>query len=116
LRKRRRVAQHPSEFRRQAVERIRAGQSVLAVSRDIGVHYSLLYKWLRKADAAEHRSKSGSVDAYVALRDELRQVKELLADKTLEVDFFKGALQKVEARRRLQEKAGERASTPNSGR
>ena len=33
------------------------------------------------------------------LRKEVSQLKRLLADKTLEVDFFKGALQKVEARR-----------------
>ena len=116
MRKRRRVAQHPSEFRRKAVERIRAGESVLALSREIGIHHSLLYKWVRKADQTEHRTRSGSADAYAALRDELRQVKELLADKTLEVDFFKGALQKVEARRQQEGKAGEKASTPKSGR
>jgi hypothetical protein len=34
------------------------------------------------------------------VRKEVVRLKRLLADKTLEVDFFKGALQKVEARRR----------------
>jgi len=33
------------------------------------------------------------------LRVELNRVKRLLAEKTLELDFFKGALQKVGARR-----------------
>ena len=116
MRQRRRVAQHPAEFRQKAIERMRNGESVLALSREIGIHYSLLYKWLRKADQAENREPSPSKDAYTALRDELRQMKRLLADKALEVDFFKGALQKVEARRRQGGKAGEKASTPKSGR
>jgi hypothetical protein len=33
------------------------------------------------------------------LRKEVHQLKRLLAEKTLEADFFKGALQKIEARR-----------------
>jgi len=39
----------------------------------------------------------------------------LLADKTLAVDFFKGALQKVEARRQRKGSSGEKASTTKSG-
>jgi hypothetical protein len=42
-------------------------------------------------------------------------LKRLLADKTLEVDFFKGALQKVEARRQRKGSSGEQASTTKSG-
>jgi hypothetical protein len=38
----------------------------------------------------------------------------LLAEKTLEVDFFKGALQKVEARRQKRDETGETASTSRS--
>jgi hypothetical protein len=47
------------------------------------------------------------------LRKQVRDLKRLLAEKTLEVDFFKGALQKVAARR--QQSAGARASTTKSG-
>jgi hypothetical protein len=46
---------------------------------------------------------------------EISQLKRLLAEKVQEVDFFKGALQKVEARRRQSENAGARASTTKSG-
>ena len=116
MRQRRRVAQHPDEFRRRAVERIRKGESVKAVARDIGINFRLLYKWRDQADRSSSSEASGSEKAYAALRDELQKVKTLLADKTLEVDFFKGALQKVEARRRQGGKAGEKASTPKSGR
>ena len=49
------------------------------------------------------------------LRLQVAQLKRLVADKTLEADFFKGALQKVEARRQSNTKSGETASTTKSG-
>jgi hypothetical protein len=42
-------------------------------------------------------------------------LKRLLAEKVLEVDFFKGALQKVEARRQRSGGSGGTASTAESG-
>jgi hypothetical protein len=44
----------------------------------------------------------------------LAETKQALADKTLEVDFFRGALQKIEARRQARGKIGETASTARS--
>ncbi len=49
------------------------------------------------------------------LRLQITQLKRLVADKTLEADFFKGALQKVEARRQSSRRPGEMASTTKSG-
>ncbi len=48
------------------------------------------------------------------LRKEISKLKRLLADKTVEVDFFRGALQKVEARRQKSDMSGETASTMKS--
>ena len=45
---------------------------------------------------------------------EIHRLKQLLAEKTLEVDFFKGALQKVAARRRHSGMTGEKVSTTKS--
>ena len=50
------------------------------------------------------------------LRKEVNHLKRVLAEKTLEVDFFRSALQKVEARRQQNSKSGEKASTSKSGR
>jgi len=50
------------------------------------------------------------------LRKEVNHLKRVLAEKTLEVDFFKSALQKVEARRQQNNSSGEKASTSKSGR
>jgi hypothetical protein len=49
------------------------------------------------------------------LRKEVSDLKQLLAEKTLQVDFFKGALQKVEALRQASTGSGEMASTSKSG-
>ncbi len=40
------------------------------------------------------------------LRKEVNHLKRVLAEKTLEVDFFKSALQKVEARRQQSSRSG----------
>jgi hypothetical protein len=52
----------------------------------------------------------------LTLQQQLREVKQLLGEKTLEVDFFKGALQKIGARRQKSEDTGGTASTSKSGR
>ena len=62
-------------------------------------------------DGELHRRTSRSVSSGI----QLAKVKRLVADKTLEVDFFKGALQKVEARRQSNTQPGETASTTKSG-
>jgi hypothetical protein len=49
-----------------------------------------------------------------AHRKEIHHLKQLLAEKTMEVDFFRGALQKVEARRQKGSETGETASTSRS--
>ena len=67
---------------------------------------------IRRADGEEESPPGDSEES--TLRKENSQLKRALADKTLELDFFKGALQKVEARRRSSEIAGEKASTTKS--
>jgi hypothetical protein len=45
------------------------------------------------------------------LRKQISRLKPVVADKTLEADFFKGALQKIQARRLSKDSSGETAST-----
>jgi hypothetical protein len=44
-------------------------------------------------------------------RKEIHQLKRLLPEKAMQVDFFKGALQEVEARRQKKDGTGGMAST-----
>jgi transposase len=103
-----------------AVKRMHSSQlSNEALARELGVTPRCLYKWqakwrnrLDRAEAAEAADSPGGREA--ALRQEVAELKQRLADKALEIDFFKGALHKIEARRRRSGKAGERASTSKS--
>ena len=73
----------------------------------------LLYKW--RDDLASLDGITPPPNAReVTLINENRRLKEALANKALEVDFFKGALQKIEARRQQTEGTGEKASTTKS--
>ena len=99
-----------------AVERLNSCENIVALSKELGVHRRLLYKWrdqLEPLDRGEGAAAANSRES--TLRQENSQLKRALADKTLEVDFFKGALQKVEARRQRSKSSGETASTTKSG-
>jgi len=79
------------------------------------VHRRLLYKWRDELDPAEIPEESPPQNSREStLRKEVNQLKRLLADKAVEVDFFRGALQKVEARRQKRGETGETASTSRS--
>jgi transposase-like protein len=111
-----RVGRYPKEFRRVTVERLKSCDNIVALLRELGVHRRLLYKWRDQLEAAEMPEGSLSQNSREStLRKEVHQLKRLLADKAVEVDFFKGALQKVEARRQRSGNSGEKASTTRCG-
>ena len=110
----RRYAKYTEEFRRQAVERMEASSNIRALARELGIDKRLLYDWReRAADLRDQRSPANRQQR--SQERELKELKRLLAEKTLEVDFFRGALQKVEARRQQQDAPGAKASTTKSG-
>jgi hypothetical protein len=88
-----RVGKYPLSFRQMAIERMKDCPSVSALAKELGIDRSNL-----------------------ELRKQVRDLKRVLAEKTLETDFFKGALQKVEARRQSSKNSGGTASTTRSGR
>ena len=95
-----RVWRHSNDFRRMAVERFNSCENIVALAKELGIQRRLLYKWREDSEMADsigeplpENSREGK------LRKELSHIKRLLAEKTMEVDFFRGALQRVEARR-----------------
>jgi hypothetical protein len=73
-----------------------------------------LYHW-KDAQLGRPKKIREPVPREKKLEDEIRQLKQSLANRALEVDFFKGALQKVAARRQQGSNSGEKASTTRSG-
>ena len=98
-----------------ALERLKSCQNVTELSAELGIHRTQLYKWRDQMEPIDDGQGPPANSRERELRKEIRDLKQLLADKTLEVDFFKGALQKVEARRRSSGSSGAKASTTESG-
>lgn len=98
---------YSNEFRRQAVERMDACGNIVGLARELGICRRVLYNWRDRFDEADHppaRSRE------LILRKQITKLKRLLANKTLEVDFFRHALHRVGARRRQRTASGAKAS------
>ena len=103
------------KFQRRAVERMETCEDVGELARELGVRPRCLYKWRRKLEMVEPGQEASRPSTHAsAHRKEIHRLKQLLAEKTLEVDFFKGALQKIAARRQRNSGSGEMTSTTRS--
>ena len=108
---------YPRQFRRMAVERMKSADNIGELAKELGVTRRCLYKWRTKLDYLEAGEEGPRSNAHeLAFRKQVHQLKRLLAEKTLELDFFKGALHKIEARRQKSGVSGETASTSKSER
>lgn len=113
-----RVGRYSAEFRRIAVERMKGCNNITALAEELGVERKTLYLWREELDpesVIKRKSGPRAQPREAELAQEVRRLKQVLADKTLELDFFKGALQKVEERRRQSKDSGDKTSTTRSG-
>jgi hypothetical protein len=106
-------------FRQSALERMKNGQNVRALAKELDVPKSLLYWWKPRS---EGRLKPREPGAAEDPRD--RRVRELekkagelegvIGQKTLELDSFVGALRRIKESGQKRSSAGETASTVKS--
>jgi len=91
-------------------------ENIVVLTKELGVSRRQLYRWRDELDPErpEVGEPPGQKSRVSTLRKEVNQLKRVLAEKTLEVDFFRSALQKVEARRQQSNRSGEKASTSKS--
>ena len=111
---RQRVGRYPMEFRRMVVERMKHSNNITALARELGLERKLMYTWKEQLENASGGRVKPAKSAKAELERENILLKRTLAEKTLELDFFKGALQKVEARRRQSRNSGGKTSTTRS--
>ena len=109
----------PAEFRQRALEQMKTSPSVTALAKELGVDRQLLYVWKQQAEGRRKGSEaSASEDARELRIRELEktvgELKGVIGQKTLELDFFAGALRRVEESRQRRGKSGATASTPKS--
>ena len=99
------------EFWEAAVERLKTGEKLGAVAAELGVDRRGLLRWRERLapelDIPGRRREK-------ELAKEVEQLKKALAEKVLEVDFLRGALHKVEERRRRSEGSGKPGFTSRS--
>jgi len=93
-----------------AVARMKDCPSVSALAKELDIDRSNLYEWQRQLERGSEAS-ARVTSPVRELRKQVRELQRVLAEKTLEVDFFKGALQKVEARRQSSKCSGGTAFT-----
>ncbi len=109
-----RVVKCPEDVRRMALERMKSCNNITALAKELGLSRSALYKWKWQTETGEQGAGSQSGIPVRQLRKKIDELERALAEKTLEVDFFKGALQKIEARRQRKSDSGGTASTTKS--
>ena len=109
----------PAEFRQRALEQMKTSPNVKALAKELGVDRQLLYVWKQQAEGRrkgrEPRASEEARDLRIGeLEKTVGELKGVIGQKTLELDFFAGALRRVEESRQRRGKSGATASTPKS--
>jgi transposase-like protein len=109
----------PEEFRQRALERMKTCKNVKLLARELGVARQLLYIWKQQAEGRKKASELGASEdprerRIGELEKQVGELKGVVGQKTLEADFFAGALRRIEESRRKKGKTGATASTPKS--
>jgi transposase len=105
--------QFTKEFKLAALQRLEMGASIAEVARAFEVNPNLLHRWRR-----EFRQGPGNAFPGLGKRrwDEGRaaQLERKIGQQTLEIDFLKGCLQRIDEQRKLQALNGKPLSTSRS--
>jgi transposase-like protein len=83
---------YKQKFRRRAVAGMNACDNTVRVARELGLNRSPLYKWRHRLEPRDAQVKGAvsTQNSYESrLHSEVNKLKRLLADKTVEVDFFR---------------------------
>lgn len=113
-----RPRKYDEEFRRAALERMKSSEDVGALARELGLNRSQIYRWRNEALG---RKPVARPESWQQEKNEERQrrriaeLERLVARQALELDFFKGALLRIEENRRKQGQSSGRPSTSKSG-
>jgi len=107
-----------------AIRRMDEAGNVKALAAELGVRREQLYKWSRLHAAGGEQALRNSgrprpMPVCSEALNEQRRIAELerkVGEQALLIDFFKGALQRIEGSRRASEGPGVMASSPRSKR
>ena len=125
------------EFKLAVIGRLEAGESGSALALELGVKRTIIYRWreawrvggalalrsvrgrppkleaLEMADARGVAAKAGDLKA---ARHQIAELERKVGQQALDLDFFKGALRRIETSRRTDTGPGAPVSSPRSRR
>jgi transposase len=105
--------QFTKEFKLAAVRRLEMGASIAEVARAFEVNPNVLHRWRR-----EFRDGPGNAFPGTGKRrweeHQVAQLERKIGQQTLEIDFLKGCLQRIEEQRQLQAITGKPLSSSKS--
>jgi transposase-like protein len=115
-----------TELKLKTLERMSLGESPIALAKELGVWPHKLHEWRKtwRANGGSFRrrgppSLADATQAETRADDPPRRIAELerkVGQQAFELDFFKGALRRIEASRRPKDGPGGTASSPRSKR
>jgi transposase-like protein len=127
-------AEHRSfslEFKRAILARLGAGEVVSALAAEIGVHRQLIYKWRdaeragslgrrrgppTKAERLAREANLAEASELELARRKIAELERKVGQQAVDLDFFRGALQRIEASRPASKEPGVTRSSPRSRR
>lgn len=119
------------EFKRAALARLDAGELVSKLAAEFGVHRQLIYKWRdaeragrlgrrrgppTKAEALARAAGLAEASELELARRKIAELERKIAQQAVDLDFFRGALRRIEASRPASEGPGVTRSSPRSRR
>jgi transposase len=106
--------QFTKEFKLAAVRRLEEGVSIAEVARGLEVNPNVLHRWRREFRAGPVNVFPGQGQRRWS-EGRVAEVERKIGQQTLEIDFLKGCLQRIEEQRMLQALSGNPPSTGRSG-
>jgi len=110
----RKCERRPATFKQMAVERMKEGH-IRDLAKELGVPVSGLYRWKQLAEGRAEPGADASEDPRERrvreLEKKVRELEGVIGQKTLELDFFAGALRRIKESRQQRSNDGETAST-----
>lgn len=95
-----------------AIEQIESGKSLARVARELEVHENVLRRWKHEIQQYPSKAFSGNGNSRSTNRE--AELERKIGQMTLENDFLKKALQRVEEQRLLENAGGGRRSSKRS--
>jgi len=101
------------EFRAQALERLKGCDNVSRLARELKIPRKWLYLWRERAQGTAEVASAEDRESE-RLRKRVAELEQLVGRQAAEIDFFKGALRRIEERRQKSDDNGGAASTSKS--